>query len=91
MIVHRHVEPEQTWTDEEGDHICPPIVSWQIICPDHQCYTVVTVQQTDLIELRGETVENFVLSLVYMAKLDMEERDCFHDIPPLDWKELANG
>jgi hypothetical protein len=91
VIVVRHIEPEQEWSDEDGVHLCPPLVSWQIICPDHQCYTVITVQQPDLIELHDETVENFILSLVMCAKLDMEERDCFHDIPPLDYKELARG
>jgi hypothetical protein len=84
MIVNRTIKPEQRWTDEEGDHVCPPLVNWLIICPDHQCYTTVTVQESDLIELRHEILENFIHSLVMMAKLDMESRDCFHDIPPLE-------
>lgn len=91
VIVSRTVEPEQDWYDDDGLHYCPPLVNWIIICPYHQCYTTITVQQPDLISLHNETLENFILSLVHMAKLDMESHDCFHDIPPLDYLELANG
>jgi hypothetical protein len=83
VIVNRMFHPEETYTDDEGEHVVPALIVWLIVCPDHECYTTVTVMERDLDTLQPETLMNWVECLMSMAGIDMREHGCDHSIPGL--------